>query len=75
MIKSANAEADKILKDAAERADQAYQYTRNRPKRTQKHVSNKLEKQIEREHEQMLQNAKDEVAALTACRRKLVEKV
>lgn len=75
MIKSANAEADKILKDAKERADQAYQYTMKQAEEDAKARIKQAEKQIEREHEQMLQNAKDEVAALASLAAgKLVEK-
>ncbi len=75
MIKSANAEADKILKDAKERADQAYQYAMKQAEEDAKARIKQAEKQIEREREQMLQNAKDEVAALASLAAgKLVEK-
>ena len=69
MIKSANVEADK------ERADQAYQYAMKQAEEDAKARIKQAEKQIEREREQILQNAKGEVAALASLAAgKLVEK-
>lgn len=74
-FRSANAEADKIIKEARVRADRVYQTRLEQADRDAKALLAEAKKQIAKEKEQSMQKAKDEVADLVlAAAEKLTER-
>ena len=64
LLGGANAEADKIIKEAKARADRVYQTRLEQAEQDAKALLASAEKQIAKEKEQSMQKAKDEVADL-----------
>ncbi len=75
LLGGANAEADKIIKEAKARADRVYQTRLEQAEQDAKALLASAEKQIAKEKEQSMQKAKDEVADLVlAAAEKLTER-
>ena len=75
LLGGANAEADKIIKEAKARADRVYQTRLEQAEQDAKALVASAEKQIAKEKEQSMQKAKDEVADLVlAAAEKLTER-